>query len=46
MTERERKERVKWAYDKNYTGYGCQEPVIRSFCDPECPVRKSVGYKQ
>ena len=39
ITENEIEEQVMWAYKKDYTGYGCQEPVIRAFCDPSCQVR-------
>ena len=28
-------------YKEKYTGYGCDVPVIRDHCTPECPVRKA-----
>ena len=31
-------EQVGCAYKKDYSGYGCNELVIESFCDPRCPV--------
>ena len=40
ITEQEIEEQVLWAYKNNYTGYGCQEPVIRAFCDTMCPVNR------
>lgn len=36
---KEIEEQVRGAFKKNYTGYGCNEPVISCFCDPECPVK-------
>jgi len=39
ITLKEIEEQALWAYKKNYSGYGCQNPVIRAFCDPMCPVR-------
>jgi hypothetical protein len=38
ITPKEIEEQVRWAFKKSYTGYGCRELVIESFCDPECPV--------
>ena len=38
ITSKEVEEQVDWAYKKNYTGFGCQEKIIQSFCDPKCPV--------
>jgi len=39
ITFHEIEEQTKWAFKNSYNGYGCQEPVIRSFCDSICPVR-------
>lgn len=33
-------EQTKWAYSKDYKGYGCDEPIIKSFCDSNCPLYK------
>jgi len=38
ITLNEIEEQAMWAYKKNYSGYGCHEPVIRAFCDPMCLV--------
>jgi len=38
ITASEIEEQVGWAFKKDYTGYGCNERVIESFCDPKCPV--------
>ncbi len=38
ITDREIKSQAKWAYEKEYRGYGCEEPVIKSFCSNECPL--------
>ena len=29
------------AYSKDYRGYGCEEPGVRPYCDPACPVNKN-----
>jgi hypothetical protein len=34
------REQVGWAFKKDYRGYGCQESVIKTFCDSECPILK------
>jgi len=39
ITLNEIEEQAMWAYRNNYSGYGCQEPVIKAFCDPSCQVR-------
>ena len=36
ITESEVKAQVSSAFEKDYKGYGCDEPVIASFCSPEC----------
>jgi hypothetical protein len=28
------------AYEKSYVGYGCEDPAIKPFCDPPCPVKQ------
>jgi len=28
------------AYEKSYVGYGCEDPAIKPFCDPSCPVKQ------
>jgi len=38
ITVSEIEEQVGWAFKKDYSGYGCNERVIESFCDPKCPV--------
>lgn len=40
ITSEEVEEQIDWAYKKNYTGFGCQEKIIQSFCDLKCPVFK------
>lgn len=40
ITPEEVKEQVKWAYKKNYSGYGCEELIVKSFCEPECFIKK------
>ncbi len=38
ITPEEIEEQVGCAFKKDYSGYGCSEPIIESFCDPQCPV--------
>ncbi len=33
-------EQTKWAYFKDYKGYGCNEPIIKRFCDSRCGLYK------
>jgi hypothetical protein len=30
---------VNWAFQKNYRGIGCEEPVIRQFCQKSCQIK-------
>ena len=46
ITPKEIEEQVGWVFKKDYSGYGCDEPIIRSFCDPQCPVRNTPHYKR
>ena len=32
-------EQVEWAYKKDYSGYGCQDSIIQTFCDSGCLIR-------
>ncbi len=38
ITDHEIKSQTQWAYEKEYRGYGCGEPVIKSFCSKDCPL--------
>jgi TOTE conflict system, Archaeo-Eukaryotic Primase domain len=38
ITQQEIEKLTKDAYEKNYTGFGCQEDAIRSFCHAECQM--------
>lgn len=38
ITDEEVYEQTTSAYKKNYKSYGCNEPVTKSFCDPDCPL--------
>jgi len=38
-------EQAKWAYSKDYKGYGCDEPIIKSFCDSNCRLLKYTNRK-
>lgn len=41
ITDQEVQAQTAFAYQKNYKGYGCDEPVIAAHCSPECPVHRS-----
>jgi len=41
ITESEINDQVNWAYTKNYSGYGCEEAIIRSFCSNTCFIKKT-----
>jgi hypothetical protein len=32
--------KVRSAYDRSYTSYGCEDPLVARFCDERCPVRR------
>lgn len=38
ITEQEIVDQTRWAYERNYRSYGCDDPAIRPHCDPSCPV--------
>ncbi|MFZ1288524.1 MAG: hypothetical protein WAR79_00420 [Melioribacteraceae bacterium] len=40
ITTKEIKEQVKWAYSKDYKGFGCEVPIIKSFCDSKCKINR------
>lgn len=40
ITRKEIKEQVYWAYSKDYKGFGCEVPIIKSFCDSKCKINK------
>jgi hypothetical protein len=37
---------VSYAYDKEYSGYGCESPAVKPFCEPSCPVRQWVESRK
>ena len=45
ITEKEIASQAEYAYQKDYRGCGCEEAVIASFCDNNCPLasRKNGG---
>ena len=45
ITADEVKEQTRWAYSKDYKGYGCDEPIIKSFCNSKCPLYKYLKQK-
>lgn len=34
------REKVRSVYQRNYTSYGCEDPLIAPFCSEDCPVRR------
>ena len=42
ITDAEIEEQTNWAYKKAYRGFGCDEPAVRAFCSPECPLHPRV----
>jgi hypothetical protein len=38
LTTNEVEEQVEAVYVKDYRGCGCEEPAVRPFCDPTCPL--------
>ena len=40
ITGAEVAEQTKWAYAREYHGCGCEDPAVRPFCRPECPLRR------
>ncbi|MEW6682631.1 MAG: primase C-terminal domain-containing protein [Nitrospirota bacterium] len=34
------REKVRSVYERNYTSYGCEDPLILPFCREDCPVRR------
>jgi len=45
ITREEIIEQTKWVYSKDYKGYGCDEPIIKSFCNSKCPLYKYLKQK-
>jgi hypothetical protein len=40
ITEQEIKEQTSYAYNKDYSGLGCNEEIVKAFCHADCPVRR------
>ena len=40
ITRREINEQASAAYRKPYRSCGCDDPAVRPYCDPSCPLRK------
>jgi len=38
ITESEIISQPRYAYQHNYRGYGCGDPAIIPYCDPQCPL--------
>lgn len=34
------KEKVKSAYEKEYSGYGCEQEYMKNYCNLECPIKQ------
>lgn len=46
ITPDEIKEQKRWAYLKDYKGCGCEEPIIKSFCNQTCRIYKIRKIKK
>jgi hypothetical protein len=46
ITESEIIAQVSCAYEKGYRGFGCEDPVIKEFCDPRCPLKRNGRTKK
>lgn len=42
LTHREITVKIRSAYLHDYTGYGCEDPLIIPFCDEACPVKQKA----
>jgi hypothetical protein len=40
ITEAEIIEQTSWAYTKDYRGCGCEDPAVKPFCHPDCPLKR------
>ena len=40
ITEREIIEQTKYAFSRDYQGYGCNSEAVVPFCNPDCPVNR------
>ena len=40
ITDAEIIEQAGWAYARDYRGCGCEDPAVRPYCDPRCPLRR------
>jgi len=34
--------KVRSAYQRGYSGYGCEDPLILPFCDASCPIKQKM----
>ena len=39
ITDREIEAQTRDAFKKSYRSFGCEEPAIARYCDPNCPIR-------
>jgi len=46
LTEREIMAQTAYAYNKDYQGYGCEDPAIKPYCEPICRLyqKKQSGF--
>ena len=45
ITEDEIVAQTTCAYQKRYRSSGCEDPAVKPYCDPECPVRRNGAAK-
>ena len=46
ITEPEIAEQINSAYSKDYRGCGCEDPAVRPYCHPDCPLRSQSRTSQ
>jgi hypothetical protein len=39
-------QKVRSAFERGYTGYGCEDSLIIPFCDPGCPIKRKEETNQ
>jgi len=43
ITPLEIEQQTSCAYNARYSSYGCEDPAVRIFCDPRCPIRSRAA---
>jgi len=46
IREQEILAQTSYAYEHVYSGYGCENPAIKPFCETSCPIKQCGGSKR